>query len=70
MAGYRRSVEREVEAAEGGAELDAHICSRRRAEVEGTAISSTIEAEKALRRGNAAIRCLVQVSYAYLHIPR
>jgi len=43
-----------VEAAEGGAELDAHICSRRRAEVEGTAISSTIEAEKALRRGNAA----------------
>ncbi len=60
-----------MEAAEGGAELDAHISSRRRAEVEGTGISSTIETEKALRRGDtAAIRCLVQVSYAYLHVPR
>jgi hypothetical protein len=57
-----------VGAAEGGA---AHMSSRRRAEVEGTGISYTIEAEKALRRGDtAAIRCLVQVSYAYLHVPR
>jgi len=43
-----------VEAAEGGAGLDAHMSSRRRAEVEGAGISSAIEAEKALRRGNAA----------------
>jgi hypothetical protein len=60
-----------VEAAEGGAELDAQISSRRRADVEETAISSAIEAEKALRRGDtAAIRCLVQVSYTYLHVLR
>jgi len=56
-----------VEAAEGGA----YTSSRRRAEVEETAISSTIGAEKALRRGNTAtIRCLVQESYPYLHVPR
>jgi hypothetical protein len=56
-----------VGAAEGGA---AHMSSRRRAEVEETGISSAIEAEKALRRGDtAAIRCLVQVSYVYLHVP-
>ena len=60
-----------MEAAEGGTELDAQTSSRRCAEVEETAISSAIEAEKALRRGDtAAIRCLVQVSYAYLHVPR
>ncbi len=59
-----------MEAAEGGAELDAQTSSRRCAEVEETAISSAIEAEKTLRRGDAAIRCLVQVSYAYLHVPR
>jgi hypothetical protein len=60
-----------VGAAEGGAELDAQISSRRRADVEETAISSAIEAEKALRRGDtAAIRCLVQVSYTYLHVLR
>jgi hypothetical protein len=52
-----------VEAAEGGAELDAHISSRRRAEVGGTGISPTIEAEKTLRRGNAGHSSLVQESY-------
>jgi hypothetical protein len=59
-----------VGTAEGGAELDAHISSRRRAEVEGTGISSTIEAEKALRRKRRGHSSLVQESYPYLHVPR
>jgi hypothetical protein len=47
------------------------MSSRRRAEVEGTGISSTIEAEKALRRGkHCDDLSLVQESYPYLHVPR